>query len=206
MVASFARRLEQIQQRKRSNLALWIGPRLLQMPLPMQKYDDPYLPFGKAIIDATQPVVCAYVFDLASYLALGAAGAIALERTIGYARANGDTLIVLHGPFATPDYVEAAGAGGFHVDAVTLVDEQHLEAYGQVPGLGMFVVREGENPVIIPLPGAAGAFWPRAELVTLLTEDGRRLELRLAGPRVLYAGRGDDFAQRVRDALEALRA
>lgn len=206
MTISFSQRLEAIQQRKRSNRALWLGPRLLQMPLPMQKYDDPFLPFGKAIIDATQSITCAYIFDLAAYLALGAAGAIALERTIGYARASGDALAVLHGPFATPDYADAVSAGGFHVDAVTVVDERQLEVYGRLPGMGVFVVREGESPIIIPLPGDAGAYWPDAGLLTLLAPSGRRLELRVAGSRVLYAGRGEDFAGRVREALEAMRA
>ena len=205
MPANFAGRLEAIQRKRQTNLGLLMRPRLQQLPLPMQKYDDPFLPFGKAVIAETRGLVCAYVFDVAAYLALGAAGAVALERTIAYARATHDTLTILHGPFASPDYVEAAGEGGFAVDALTVVDEALLEPYTSA-GFGAFVVRSGEAPVIIPLPGDAGSYWPDAELFTLLSPADHSLQIRLAGERALYAGRGDDFAERARQALEAKRA
>lgn len=205
MPASFAARLAAVQRKRQSTLALWMCPRLPQLPLPIQKYDDPFLPFGKAIIAETHNAVCAYVFDLAAYLAIGAAGAVALERTMAYARAASDTLVILHGPFASPDYVEACGNGGFAADAVTVIDESLLEPYTN-SGLGAFVVRSGEAPVIIPLPGDAGSFWPDAALFTLLSPSDHSLQIRLAGEQVLYAGRGDDFAGRVRQSLEALRA
>ena len=204
MPASFPDRLAAAQRSNRSTVALALSPRLLRMPLPMQRYDDPFLPFGKAIIAATRDVVCAYVFDLAAYLALGAAGAVALERTIAYARADG-VLTILHGPFASADYVEAAGESAFAVDAVTVTDEQYLEPYTSHPAQGAFVVRRGEAPVIVPLPGSAGVYWQDADLFTLLTPAGYSLRVQVAGERTLYAGRGDDFAQRVRAALEALR-
>lgn len=204
MSANFAGRLAAIQRTRQSNLGLLMLPRLTQLPLPIQKYDDPFLPFGKAVIDATQAVVCAYVFDVAAYLALGAAGAVALERTIAYARATRDTLTILHGPFASPHYVEAAGESGFAVDAVTVVDEGLLESY-TAAGLGAFVVRSGEAPVIIPLPGDAGSYWPDAGLFTILSPADHSLNIRLGGERVLYAGRGDDFAERARLALEGMR-
>jgi orotidine-5'-phosphate decarboxylase len=54
------------------------------MPGPLLKYDDPFLPFLKTIVDATADLVCAYKPNLGFYLALGAAGAIALERIIAY--------------------------------------------------------------------------------------------------------------------------
>ena len=73
MPGSFADRLAAAQRTNRSTLALVMAPRLLQIPLPMQRFDDPFLPFGKAIIAATRDVVCAYIFDLAAYLAVGAA-------------------------------------------------------------------------------------------------------------------------------------
>ncbi len=182
-----------------------MAPRLLQIPLPMQRFDDPFLPFGKAIIAATRDVVCAYLFDLAAYLALGAAGAVALERTIAYARADSTTVSILHGPFASADYVEAAGDNAFAADAVTVTDEQYLEPYTRDPAQGAFVVRRGEAPVIVPLPGSAGVYWHDANLMTLLNSSDHSLRIHVAGERTLYAGRGDDFAQRVRAALEDLR-
>jgi orotidine-5'-phosphate decarboxylase len=50
----------------------------------MLKHDDPFLPFLKAIVDATADLVCAYKPNLGFYLTLGAAGVIALERIIAY--------------------------------------------------------------------------------------------------------------------------
>jgi hypothetical protein len=205
MPVSFADRLAAAQRANHSSLALLMAPRLLQIPLPMQRFDDPFLPFGKAIIAATHDVVCAYVFDLAAYLALGAAGAVALERTIAYARADGSTLCILHGPFASEAYVEAVSDNAFDVDAVTVTDEQYLEAYTRSSAQGAFVVRPGEAPVIVPLPGSAGVYWQDANLMTLLTSADHALRVTVAGERVLYAGRGDDFAQRVRAALEEMR-
>lgn len=200
MPVNFAGRLAETQRKRGTSRALLLRPRVAQLPLPIQKYDDPFLPFGKAIISATQAHVCAYVFDVAAYLALGAAGAVALERTIAYARADHDTLTVLHGPFATPDYAEAAGQGGFGVDAVTVTGDELLEPYTR-SDLGAFTMRTGQSPVIIPLPGDAGVFWPDADLFTMLSPSDHHLQMRLAGERILYAGRGDDYADRVRLAL-----
>jgi hypothetical protein len=145
--------------------------------MPLQSYDDPFLPFGKAIIAATRDLVRAYVFDLAAYLALGAAGAVALERTIAYV--GEDNLTVLHGAFVGGDYAEAAR--GFAADAVTLVDAADAEPY-QRTGVGTFLL-QGET----------------------LTLVGGALRLRLLGDEVLYAGSGEDFAERARAALERAR-
>ncbi len=205
MPVSFADRLSAAQRANRSTLALIMAPRLLQLPLPMQRFDDPFLPFGKAIIAATRDIVCAYVFDFAAYLALGAAGAVALERTIACVRADGSTVSILHGPFASADYVEAVGDNAFAADAVTVTDEQYLEAYTRDPAQGAFVVRRGEAPVIVPLPGSAGVYWQDASLMTLLTSSDHALRVYVMGERTLYAGRGDDFGQRVRAALDEQR-
>ena len=72
------------------------------MPYPMQRYDDPFLPYGRAVIDATSDIACAYVFDLAAYLSIGASGAIALERTIAYVPSP--SLTILHGMFTRAEY------------------------------------------------------------------------------------------------------
>ena len=51
-------------------------------PISIQQYDEPMLPFARAIIEATQDVVCGYVINPAYYLAEGAAGMVALERIV----------------------------------------------------------------------------------------------------------------------------
>lgn len=205
MSGNFAARLAAVQRERRTTLGLLMRPKVTLLPLPIQKYDDPFLPFGKAVIAETCEHVCAYMFDLAAYLALGAAGAVALERTIAYARASSAALTILHGPFASRDYVDSATSTGFGVDAVTVVDEDLLEPYTSV-GLGAFVLRRGESPVVIPLPGDAGSYWLDADLLTMLSPSDHSLQVRLAGERTLYAGRGDDFAVRVRQSLEEMRA
>src|SRR5512146_194773 len=115
----FQDRLSAAQVRSASTLAFGLAPSIKTLPLAMQRFDEPLLPFGKAVIDSTADLVCAYVFHLASYLALGAAGAVALERTIAYVPAH--LIKILHGPFATGDYAQAAFEDAFGADGVTLI-------------------------------------------------------------------------------------
>src|SRR5258708_558255 len=117
----FLDRLEAAQQRNNSTLAIGIAPALKKLPYEIQRYDDPFLPFGKSIIDSTSDLVWGYVFHLGPYLALGAAGAKALERTIAYVP---DHLVkILHGPFVSEEMVRGV-IEGFGVDAGTLVGFQ----------------------------------------------------------------------------------
>ncbi len=141
-MATFRDRLLRAQAEHRSTLAVGLAPRLEKMPYPIQRYDDSFLPFGKAIIDATHEAACAYVFDLAAYLSLGASGAIALERTIAYVPAP--LIKILHGPFITADYTRAASESAFMTDAVTLatLDPAVISAYLDDPQRGAFVEAE----------------------------------------------------------------
>src|SRR5258708_24811605 len=127
------------QERTRSTLAVALAPVINRLPYEIQRYDDPFLPFGKAVIDATADLACAYVFRLGAYLALGGAGAVALERTIAYVPAG--AIKILHGPFANADYVNAAFEDGFGADAVTLVMaiSSTTVLYLQAEGHGVFV-------------------------------------------------------------------
>jgi hypothetical protein len=198
MAISFAEKFEAIQKTRQSNLILRMLPRVSRLPLPIQRYDDPFLPFGKAIINATQDMVCGYMFDLAAYLALGAAGIIALERTLPYV--DSSSIRILHGPFAGPDYAAAAFEGNFDLDAVTLVNEGDLPAYTTQPWRGAFVVMPGSMSDDLRY----GAYWQNTGLLTLPDVTGKQQKMRVAGESVLYAGRGDDFTEQVRTALEKL--
>src|SRR5947209_6149519 len=122
------------QGRNGSTLAIGLAPSIKTLPFSLQRYDEPLLPFGKAVIDTTSDLLCAYVFHLAAYLALGAAGAVALERTVAYVPSG--VVKILHGPFATGDYAQAAFEDAFGVDAVTLtstVDPATIAAYTRQP-------------------------------------------------------------------------
>ncbi len=199
MAISFVEKFAAIQKARQSDLILYLSPRLPRLPLPIQRYDDPFLPFGKAIIRATQDIVCGYMFNLAAYLTLGAAGIIALERTLPYVDSN--SIRILHGPFAGTDYAAAAFEGNFDLDAVTLVSDSDLPTYTSQPRRGAFVMKRG-TPIN---NGDYGIYWENAGLFTLPNETGQRVKMRLAGETVLYTGRGDDFAEQARAALEKMR-
>lgn len=197
MAIGFAEKLA--VARHQSDIILLMSPHLPKLPLPIQRYDDPFLPFGKAIINATQDIVCGYMFDLAAYLALGAAGIIALERTLPYV--DSAKLRILHGPFAGLDYVAAAFEGNFDLDAVTLVNEDDFAGYTAQSWQGAFVVK---NEDFIEQPNY-GVYWQKSGLLTFPYPSGSPETIELADESVLYAGRGDDFAEKVRLAIEKMR-
>lgn len=197
---SFADRLERIQQERQNNLALLIAPRLSRLPPSIQAYDDPFLPFAKAIMNATRKQVCAYVFDLAAYLSIGAAGAVALERSIAYIKT--DTLTILHGPFSGTDYTSLLDERSFNADAVTLVDLRDAPTYGIRADVAAFAVLSGQPQRTDMM--YTGIYWQDAALFTLPSSDGI-MQIRLAGEDVLYAGMTDDFAEQTSAALEKIR-
>lgn len=189
-IMNFVDKWIQAQQKNKSLLAIGIAPRLVEMPAPIMRYDDPFLPFGRTIIENTQDLVCAYVFDLAGYLALGAAGARALERTIPIVP---DTIPrILHGPFVTAAYVNMAEA--FAVDAVTLAAEN--------PAVIMPYVEDERRAVFAQKP-----ILNRSN-VGIYTEH----HFEIGGSRVLwitdpiiYASGRMDFEEQMRAAAEKYR-
>lgn len=197
---SFANRLENLQRERQTNLALLIAPRLVKLSPVIQRYDDPFLPFAKTIINATRQQVCAYVFDLAAYLSIGAAGAVALERTIAYVKS--DTLTILHGPFTGVSYASLMDETAFNADAVTLVHRHDVPAYVTREERAAFALMSGQ-PQRSEM-SYTGVYWQDAALLTLPSADGI-LQIRLAGDDVLYASMSDDFAERTSAALEKLR-
>jgi hypothetical protein len=200
MWTDFVQRLSDAQTRNQSDVVLMLNPRVDRLPLPIQRYDDPFFPFGKAVVRATHDVVCAYMFDLSAYLALGAAGAVALERTIAYVAGRVPT--ILHGPFIGAGYSAMADKTAFAVDALTVASSHYLRVYLENPPYAAFLVKE--QPVQnTDAAGEGGMLWLPAGLFTLRGLDGTVLKLRLSTNAVLYAGQGDNFADDVREAVEA---
>ena len=122
MTKPFLAKLTQAQRKHRSCLCIQMNILVAHTPLPIQVYDEPMLPFARAIIEATQDLVCAYRFSLAYYLAEGAAGMAALERIT---RLVPDEIpIILDGPFcaagATADAYARCAFEQLRADAVTL--------------------------------------------------------------------------------------
>lgn len=194
----FVARTAEITTSKQSDLCLFIRPQMQLLPLPITRFDEPFFPYGKSIISATQNIVCAYIFDLAAYLALGAAGIVALERTLGYV--DKSTLKILHGPFAGSGYSAMAEPTALALDALTLSNISDLVTYLQQTPQAAFVLTN--NPASIDTGG-----WLDFEQQQLgFRVDGTtRSTLRLVGDEVLHKQRGVDFEDTLRAALEALR-
>ncbi len=82
---SYLEKLRRAQEKNQSWLCVGLDPQPDKLPPTITwKHDEPVLPFNKAIIDQTADLVCAYKPNLGFYLQWGAAGVIALERTIAY--------------------------------------------------------------------------------------------------------------------------
>lgn len=159
MQADFAQRVERSLRASRSGTLLWLAPVVSELPLAYLRYDDPALPYSRALINATAGRVCGWVFDLAAYLAFGAAGAVALERSAALAAGRGIT--ILHGPFATEDYAALLDSA-LTFDAVTVTVESLRPAYTRSMGRGAFVwqaeASDREAPAGDIFESAAGRF------------------------------------------------
>ena len=81
----YLEKLRAAQDQNNSWLCVGLDPDPDKLPIQAtHQWDEPVLPFCKAIIDATADVACAFKPNLGFFLQWGAAGIIALERTINY--------------------------------------------------------------------------------------------------------------------------
>jgi orotidine-5'-phosphate decarboxylase len=147
---AFVEKLQAAQIANDSWVCVGLDPALERMPGPMLKYDDPFLTFLKAIVDVTADLVCAYKPNLGFYLALGAAGVIALERIIAYI--PDEIPVILDGKFNDiGSTAQAYAQGAFDalgVDAVTV--NPYLGQDGIAPFLshvdkGAFILARTSN-------------------------------------------------------------
>jgi orotidine-5'-phosphate decarboxylase len=140
------------QQASRSWLCVGLDPQPNQLPAPALKWDEPILPFNKAIIEATADLVCAYKPNFGFYLQWGAAGIIALERTIAFIPNN--IPIILDCKTGDIGYTQAAWAVGlldyWGVDAVTVNpfvgDEAVLPMVAERPDKAVYILARTSNP------------------------------------------------------------
>lgn len=149
---TYLQKLYTAQQQNNSWLCVGLDPDPAQLRVDVLKWDEPVLPFNKAIIDATVDLVCAYKPNLGFYLQWGAAGVIALERTIAY--------IPRHIPIIldckTGDIGHTQGAWGkglfeeLGVDAVTVNPyvgaEAVLPMIGKRPDKAVYLLARTSNP------------------------------------------------------------
>jgi orotidine-5'-phosphate decarboxylase len=149
---NYLEKLKHAQEKNNSWLCVGLDPVPNRLPLPALRWDEPVLPFNKAIIDATKDLVCAYKPNLGFYLQWGAAGIIALERTIAYI--PNDIPIIVDCKTGDIGSTQAAwGAGLFDewgVDAVTVNPYVGVDAVlpmiAERPHKAIYLLARTSNP------------------------------------------------------------
>jgi hypothetical protein len=198
--AEFLAKLSALREKRESNLALFLNPRLENLPLSIARFDEPFLPYGKEIIRTTQDLVVAYVFDLASYFSLGAAGIVALERSIRYA---GDSITILHAPFASGEYSAMADMTGLGVDAITVTSKELIQTYLEKPPYTAFAIHKGDISST-ELPEAGGLLSFDRDRISYLNLMRYQENLQLTSQKLLAFNRGEDYLEQLRLVLEAM--
>jgi orotidine-5'-phosphate decarboxylase len=148
---TYLEKLKRIQDKNSSWLCIGLDPDPQRLRVDWLKWDEPILPYNKAIIDATADLVCAYKPNFGFYLQWGAAGIIALERTIAYIPK--EIPIIVDCKTGDIGHTQAAwGAGLFdewEVDAVTVNPfvgaEAVLPMIGQRPSKAVYILARTSN-------------------------------------------------------------
>jgi orotidine-5'-phosphate decarboxylase len=149
---SYLEKLKAIQDKNSSWLCIGLDPSMERLRVDFRKWDEPILPYNKAIIDATADLVCAYKPNLGFYLQWGAAGIIALERTIAYIPNH--IPIVIDCKTGDIGHTQAAWATGlfdeWQVDAITVNPfvgaDAVLPMIGQRPDKAVYILARTSNP------------------------------------------------------------
>lgn len=149
---SYLEKLQAAQDRNNSWLCVGLDPDVDRLRVDVLKWDEPILPFNKAIIDATADLVCAYKPNLGFYLQWGAAGVIALERTIAYIPSH--IPVILDCKTGDIGHTQGAWARGlfeeWDVDAITVNpyvgEEAVLPMIGQRPDKAVYILARTSNP------------------------------------------------------------
>lgn len=185
---NFYDRVEALGQNKHK--AIWLSPKLDFIPLPIQRYDEPFLPLGKSIIQATLDDAGLYIFDFPSYLATGAAGIVALERTIAYVRDKAIT--ILHGPFTGKHYSVLADVISFRIDSLTVTLQDDMQYYLESPPYSTF----WWNGEITDRGGVINQ-----EHLVLLKDDASRLTIPIIHSNELLTDLSDTFVDTLKRNL-----
>lgn len=149
------RYLEKLLAAQRTNnswLCIGLDPQPEQLPIEALKWDEPVLPFTRRIIEATANLVCAYKPNLGFYMQWGAAGVIALERTIAAVPAH--IPVILDAKIGDIGHTQAAwGRGLFDewgVDAITVNPYVGADAVRPLlarrPDKAVYVLARTSNP------------------------------------------------------------
>ena len=190
MKSKFHTKIENTSNR----IIVHMNPKFELLPLPITRFDDPFLPFSKEIISATGDIVAGYLFDFASYLVMGGAGVVALERAIAYVPDN--CVTILHAPFTGTGYSPMADATGFNLDAITVATHNDLQHYTENIPYMAFLADDASIP-------DRGGIYHKGELV--FKQDDVVTRLSLTTDDILYTSKLDNFAQKVREGIQTLQ-
>ena len=150
---TYMEKLRAAQDKNNSWLCIGLDPSPERLPLEhITRHDEPVLPFNKAIIDATADIACAFKPNMGFYMQWGAAGMIALERTIAYIPNHIPVIL----DCKTGDIGHTQGAwakglfGQWDVDAVTVnpfVGEESVRPMIEGrPDKAVYVLAHTSNP------------------------------------------------------------
>ena len=156
---SYLEKLKAIQEKNDSWLCVGLDPDPKRLRVDGLKWDEPILPFNKAIIDATVDLVCAYKPNLGFYLQWGAAGVIALERTIAYIPNH--IPVILDCKTGDIGHTQSAWAAGlfdtWEVDAITVNpyvgSESVLPMIERRPDKAIYMLARTSNPSAMDFQG-----------------------------------------------------
>lgn len=159
MPMSYLEKLKAVQDQNNSWLCVGLDPTPERLRVDFRKWDEPILPYNRAIIDATADLVCAYKPNLGFYLQWGAAGVIALERTIAYIPRH--IPIILDCKTGDIGHTQAAWANGlfdaWQVDAVTINpfvgSDAVLPMIGQRADKAVYILARTSNPSAVQFQG-----------------------------------------------------
>lgn len=160
---NYLEKLRAVQDKNNSWLCIGLDPDPKKLPLEtVSRWDEPVLPFNKALIDATADLVCAYKPNLGFYLQWGAAGIIALERTIAYIPKH--IPIILDCKTGDIGHTQGAWAAGLFdqwgVDAVTVNpyvgEEAILPMIGERADKAVYMLARTSNPSALQFQGNLG--------------------------------------------------
>jgi orotidine-5'-phosphate decarboxylase len=156
---TYLEKVKAVQDQNNSWLCIGLDPTLERLRVDFRKWDEPILPYNRAIIDATADLVCAYKPNLGFYLQWGAAGVIALERTIAYIPRH--IPVILDCKTGDIGHTQAAWAHGlfdeWQVDAVTINpfvgSESVLPMIGQRPDKAVYILARTSNQSAVHFQG-----------------------------------------------------
>jgi len=148
---TFLAKLSEAQARNASALCVGLDPVMDRLPEAVKAADDPFLTFGRAIVEATADLVCAFKPNLAFWLAEGARGIAALENVI--AAIPQDVPVILDGKFNDVGHTAAAYAhaafetlGADAVTANAYLGRDTLKPFLSSESRGVFLLARTSNP------------------------------------------------------------